>query len=445
LETYLRIEFFNFDEIYKPGLEITNSKPLERGQFTERGLFSKEIFGNLKSNRYLCSCGELKGKFQEGKLCPTCGETVNKKKSIHQVGWIHMGDEYLIQPIFYNFLSKLMAVEKIINFILHVDEDGEEENPFKGPYDNIGMTAFKENFDEILDYYGEKATPKKKKFYTKLKAERKNIFVNKILVFNIALRPAMVMGESNLRFDEINTFLTSIIKTLEILKEGTVKDEKEKFRLPLLFQCQLNYNLYAATIIKNISGKNGIIRNNLLGFRTNFSSRSTIIPMGRGGKITEVEMPYLGFLELYKFQILNLITRIYNVSYPSALEKWHKAVTNYDEEIMGIMNELVKSGSYILLNRNPTINYGSILFLRIKKVKIDPGDYTLSIHNTILPFLAGDFDGDVLNITAIMDNEFKEFFAPLSPRNMVISSDLGFNNQLEPQRDMVMGIHALLD
>ncbi len=94
---------------------------------------------------------------------------------------------------------------------------------------------------------------------------------------------------------------------------------------------------------------------------------------------------------------------------------------------------------------NPTINYGSILFLNVKKVKRNVSDYTLSIHNAILPFLAGDFDGDVLNITAVMDNEFKNFFAPLSPLNMIVSSDLGFNPQLSPQRDMVMGVSCLLD
>ncbi len=350
----MQIRFIDFNDIWTPGTDITNHKAIERGEFTKDGLFSKEIFGNLKSNTYSCTCGELKGKFQEGKLCKECGKSVTKLKSINQIGWINLGDEYLIQPMFFSFLSKIMPIKKIIDFELHVDEDGAEEDVSKGEYDNIGLNSFKENFDEILEYYRRKLTPRKQKFYDIIVKEKDKIFTNKILVFNIALRPAMIVGESKLRFDEISIFLTSILKTLEILK--TKDDGSERFRLPLLYQSQLNYNEYADTIIRNLAGKNGIIRNNLLGFRTNFSSRSTIIPMAKGGKVNEVEMPYLGFLELYKMQILNLVVSIYNVSYPVAYKKWYNAVNIFDQDIMDIMEEIVKSGANILLNRKFAIH-----------------------------------------------------------------------------------------
>ena len=53
---------------------------------------------------------------------------------------------------------------------------------------------------------------------------------------------------------------------------------------------------------------------------------------------------------------------------------------------------------------------------------------------------------DTLNIIGILDKEFKNFFKPLSPKNMIISiNDGAFDNQMCPQRDMVLGIHSLLN
>lgn len=43
--------------------------------------------------------------------------------------------------------------------------------------------------------------------------------------------------------------------------------------------------------------------------------------------------------------------------------------------------------------KNPTINYGSIVLMRVTGVKGD-NDYTMSVPLAVLGILAGDFDGD---------------------------------------------------
>ena len=42
----------------------------------------------------------------------------------------------------------------------------------------------------------------------------------------------------------------------------------------------------------------------------------------------------------------------------------------------------------VLLNRNPTIAYGSILYLKVADIKKNFDDVTMSIHNSILTCLA---------------------------------------------------------
>ena len=60
------------------------------------------------------------------------------------------------------------------------------------------------------------------------------------------------------------------------------------------------------------------------------------------------------------------------------------------------MKKIIKEDDIeVLLNRNPTINIGSILCLKIIDVKHDFNDLTMSINNSILTLLAGDYDKKV--------------------------------------------------
>ena len=52
------------------------------------------------------------------------------------------------------------------------------------------------------------------------------------------------------------------------------------------------------------------------------------------------------------------------------------------------MMDIVREESpQIILNRNPTITFGSILLMKIRKVKPDSSDLSLSIPSAILPGL----------------------------------------------------------
>ena len=53
-----------------------------------------------------------------------------------------------------------------------------------------------------------------------------------------------------------------------------------------------------------------------------------------------------------------------------------------------------KDKPMVLINRNPTLNFYSMLLMKIRQVKHDGDDYTLSVGLSILPGLNADFDGD---------------------------------------------------
>ena len=148
-----------------------------------------------------------------------------------------------------------------------------------------------------------------------------------------------------------------------------------------------------------------------------------------------------------KFEIMNIVKKIKKISFIEAEKVWYKATLDMDDEIYLIMKKMILEEDVgILLNRNPTISYGSILYLRVAGIKHNYDDLTMSLHNGILSLLAGDYDGDVLNVVSVKDQEMKDVFREVfSPISLIIDSNNGkFNSALNLERDQVLGLNSLL-
>lgn len=169
-----------------------------------------------------------------------------------------------------------------------------------------------------------------------------------------------------------------------------------------------------------IDGKHGWTRANVLGGEFNYSARNVIV-LDPSLKIDEVDLPYKSFLEQYKGSIIKRIIKDKGWTITKATNFVSSRFT-YDPYIYKIMMDIVKKDKpSIILNRNPTITFGSILLMRIRKIKKDSDDVTMSIPSAILPGLNADFDGDVLNSLALTMEEFWELFEGFSPENMLIN------------------------
>ena len=183
-----------------------------------------------------------------------------------------------------------------------------------------------------------------------------------------------------------------------------------------------------------------------MGSRINFSARNVITPL-IGRPLDEVAIPYKTFGELYKFQLINLISKVKGINYNEAQSFWQNAMLGFNEELYKYMNELVhktKGGCTFILNRNPTISLGSMLYLKVGVIKKDYKDLTLGISNNLLSALSGDYDGDVLNIIPVFDNAMKEHFSLLSPQNFIVNRDNGkFNRDFDLAKDQILGIFIL--
>lgn len=94
---------------------------------------------------------------------------------------------------------------------------------------------------------------------------------------------------------------------------------------------------------------------------------------------------------------------------------------------------------------NPSLTTGSIMKLNIVYVKKDIDDYTTSINNLILSIMGADYDGDVLNQVALLDETFKRYFEPFCPSSLIFNSNNGkFNTRFSLDRDQILGLNNLL-
>lgn len=469
---------------------------IEVKKFADDGLFSPRIFGELETEEtYSCGCGKYKGKVFEGLTCddPNCPNPEVKliEANIDKFGWINLDGTFVINYIPYMILEKIIGrdhLRKIIDVLDTITIEGNLDTDVidgirsTGEYQKyyyIGIPEFKDNYLEILKHYFALNNPKlvlpdeydflsyedveaktdlddtekkrilgiyktkERKIYSFL-LDQTHVFTDKIPVISTVLRPA-VRTADGLKMDEINYTYINILKSVKILKEKV--DIITIIKNSTILRIQALYFQLSEEIVSNIKSKNGLIRNQICGTRVNFSARNIISPARSGYKIDELVLPYITFLHLYKFEIINILSRIKNVKFADANEIWFRATIKLDEEVYTIMKKMIADEEIgVLLNRNPTISYGSILYLRVAGIKHNYDDFTMSVHNGILSLLAGDYDGDVLNVISLKDSETKQVFRDVfSPISLMIDSNNGeFNRSLNLERDQILGINSLL-
>lgn len=459
----MRIVLTPLDAGFDPSKTVTDHVPVieKTGKFSDSGVFSERIFGRMPSNgrEYSCDCGHTEGRFYEATLCPKCGTEVTCRDTVFSKrGWIDLGGHAIISPLFFQYFSRVVGPTQL-NKILHqrrvltVDGLARQGVENAGPFDGIGLLAFAERWPEILDHFEakKKSDQKVAEYARTIRQNAELVMTSKIPVFSHILRPALVVDKQMI-FDEVNNLYNLLISNANVLSDYTEEEATETNVNAVLWRIQERANEIFEHVLHVLSGKGGYLRGDLLGVRINFSARCVITPLGPNREQDEVEVPYLAFLELYRFQLTNLLARMNGVSLARANEMWHVAQTRFDRSVYAAMKELIKRGSAdgrglpALINRNPSIAYGSILAVRIVEVKRDPRDYTMSIHNNVLKLMGADYDGDVLALIPLLDEDFAEAFRIYDPRLMLISRDgPRVNRAMSLDKDHVLGLSVLTE
>lgn len=410
----LRLKFADFNKDFNPEKVVTNAKDYENKKFTEDGIYSESIFGSYQDNEYIR-------------------------------GWIDFGDYYIINPLMFSFLKKVIPkLPRMIKKELNVDMEGntiENENEI----DNIGLLKFKENFFDYVELYGDTSLPE----WTLISENIDLLFINKFPILPSKLRPGILV-KNVITSSKVNKLYNFAIQYSNELKASDIEIEGELNINNLIYNLQIYVNTIVKTIIDiSIKKKKGWLRSHLMGSRINNSARNVLGPLvlEDGLLIEDIAMPYKTYLELYKKQLINLIVKTKGINYVKANYIWRKSTLKFNPEMYKYMLELnrkSKYGQYILLNRNPTINIGSILRLKVKIIKDDYDDNTLQISNNILTSCNADYDGDVLNIIPLFNKHLIEAFECFAPYKLMINANDGrFNSDFSLEKEQKIGIFVM--
>lgn len=461
----MRAKIISLKKVFNPNNLIYSYEGLSSkdNSFDRQGIYSEEIFGRMYGeSEFSCVCGETRGAPHEGLICDNCGNPVKSlPANMSTLGWIPVNANF-INPTLMPMLQKYIGKPKLKRYLepnYQVDIDGhvidntalyaEDTKEIFPDLVGKGITVFLNNLDRVLSTLRTLKKGEDESVYLFLEKHRDEIITSNVPIFSSRLRPA-IMVAGNLIFDKVNTLFTQIAKCASVMRsfppvpEGTVDPSKEK----LIYKIQmLNQQVYDH-VIGTISGKTGYIRNSLLGNRLNFSSRCVVIPLPPKTEMDEVHLPYLCALELLKLHIIRYLVKAFRLSYDEANMKWNRATTVFDRQIYRVINNIISDMPYgmrILINRNPTINIGSILSVRVTHIKNDIEDTTMSISNNILTSLGADYDGDVVNIFLLINRFQIEYFEPMNPKKLysISCNDGKFNAMLE--KDYMLGIHTLIE
>ena len=253
------------------------------------------------------------------------------------------------------------------------------------------------------------------------------MIIKNLTVCPLATRPPVSVDSSLTSHDDLTHQYIQIFKNNEDLKKHINNGAKEEVinsdldKLQINVAALMNNNLSytkvqksgsgepIVSLISRINGKEGRIRQNLMGKRVDFCARTVISP-DPNLDVDELGIPLLIAKNLtfpeevtdYNIDFLQYLVRNGFDRYPGAKQVTNKKGTfnlkfakKIRLEIGDIVERNVINGDYIIFNRQPSLHKMSMMGHR---VKIFDGNSTFRLNLSVTTPYNADFDGDEMNL-----------------------------------------------
>jgi DNA-directed RNA polymerase beta' subunit len=470
-------------------LEFTDIK---RKSFQKGSILDPNIFGNfMMTSNYSCKCGMTTGWVNEGLSCNHCNTTVLPVgTNLEQWGFIDLDPFHIISYPKYFILEKIIGINVLKSIIRKSDLinlDGQaveqdDDGTFKRlndaylqtklknhNYKNLGLKNFYIYYEDIINFYARKyiskqfnvelpdewclydflSDPKnegKDMNMFKSVATKEDVFIDKIIVAPISLRP-IHRTKDGIQQDEMGNLYTKIVAEKVILDgHDHVLDS---YIEEALLTIQLKYFELANYIVKDkLAGKEGYIRDKINGTKLNYTARLILSPSDVSKyNVGDCILPYFVAVNFLKYEIISILSSIKNINYQKALDYYTLHQYDFNQEIYLIMKKIISDNEVgVLLNRAPTLNYGSVVYLKFADIKDIYEDQTLAVHPLTFSLYNGDVDGDVVTIVLLHDKELIEKMKnSLGVEQMLTDPNNGkLSKKLNISKDILYGLWKLI-
>lgn len=444
LEVMRLFTLLNLDEEFakNPYAKVINNETLVSQKLSKE--FTDAIYSNSDGELGFaptCQCGAVRGATKEGLYCSLCNTVCSSQfiDSLSHISWVGIPEcmPPVMHPIWYLILKPWTSIGRrdisIIDIILNPEEEIPED---LAPYiKGRGFEYFHNNSEAILDtllyQYPKTAKKPAAKWVEHFrKAYRHLMFTRKLPILHNSLHPLKCNGGTlNYVDSESKNALTAVINlSTETFKMHATTVTFKQFNKMLFEIYTQMITYYQSLIVEKLGGKQAMLRKHCYGSRIHFSMRSVVVPQDTVFRMDEVQLPWGIIVNGLKLPILNHLMNRHHKPLEEALTIFMNSLTHYDPLVDKCVETFIKEcpgGKLpILLGRNPTLAYGSImlLFVPVHGYKKNPGDETIAINACIIEPANIDFDGDELFGAFVFENYLRKRMRAVHPSQFLFST-----------------------
>ncbi len=304
--------------------------------------------------------------YQDGIHSPFFGTTWDDI-DLEKTGWICLNKKFkIINPAMFGLLEKYIgatAFDKIIKFDAEMDVDGhfKKAESMKDQFYNTGIKDLPSRMIDIIELVHKKKKGKKEDYYWEIIKKWDCIFASAIPVYTSILRPIFTSATEYhyTKMEQACNVIIGCVNKLNAYGDDIDDNEIEGVN-KLLYRIQQKVNAIDKLTFKLMDKKTGHIHDGIFGGRMDFSARDVIVP-DPTLRANEIKLSYLGVLELYKLEIVNIIVRLTGCTFDAALKQWFSAHIAFSDFVYQVMLHLMretKHGMICLINRNPKQYWG---------------------------------------------------------------------------------------
>ena len=348
-----------------------------------------------------CKCGQYKGNFYIGQICPKCKTEVRTAfaDEINIHSWISIPENLppFLHPAAYRILDNWIGAAKrrisLLDSILDVNTDLPE--PYAHVFGRGGMQFFYDNFDDIIKFIASQKRGIKgknnaeifeflEKYGKPTDAAHPHgmLFTRHIPILNQSLHILTHSGSITFNDTSSTYILQTCLEMHNLIQQmkhhPSLSNNMKEQHIYATYKSWMQYS--DSIITDKIEGKCGFIRKYILGPRFHESARGVIVPITRTHMADELELPWRMVVGLFKLEIINRMIKKYGFDSNTALDYWTQSqvglnpeetdpvviqrVTNKISTVHECLNELQAEcpwkGFPIIMGRNPWPKCGSI-------------------------------------------------------------------------------------
>lgn len=398
--------------------------------------FDKELLDQL----YTCNCRSMRGQSNVGLHCSLCDSDVVK-------------NEFPIDKFGYMYTTFKVPTTHCLQILSNIMSSGDFNNLLSG------VTPYKDLYSDIENIVATYCKKDRKEKGNLIIENKETFFTNYFPVISTKLRPFEITVVGKSKEDDVREYLKKDKQQSDEVKASKANTKQgyniqassyntaftqlsvaidsynKAYEEHIYAYCHdLKFHIYRlineiriATIYIGFGSKEKIARKGISAVRFPYTSVAVLAPYPWTSELDSCSIPFESYRATFQQDIIKILKNVFKMNNReiARLTNTNSILNDSDEKLILSTFKYIEH-PYIYINRQPTIDWGSILVLTIKEIRMEK---VLRIHPLTLAEQRADFDGDAPFMVGLPANVREMFHKILCPKAHMMMWDKSFNNR----------------